>query len=116
MLENRKLILAHFWLAFAAFGLALFLGAWQMFVRSPLLAWISNPEWYYRSLTAHKASRTPPLVLLSLCVPLSPAESLPRSRSLSLFLYLSPLLHRPWSTAPAGTARWEKSADEERNP
>ena len=53
MLENRKLILAHFWLAFAAFGLALFLGAWQMFVRSPLLAWISNPEWYYRSLTAH---------------------------------------------------------------
>lgn len=53
MLENRKLILAHFWLAFAAFGLALFLGAWQMFVRSPLYTWISNPEWYYRSLTAH---------------------------------------------------------------
>src|SRR5438477_2829272 len=24
-----------------------------MFVRSPLYAWISNPEWYYRSLTAH---------------------------------------------------------------
>ena len=53
MLVNRKLILAHFWLAFAAFGLALFLGAWQMFVRSPLFTWISNPEWYYRSLTAH---------------------------------------------------------------
>ena len=53
MLENRKLILAHFWLAFAAFGLALFLGAWQMFVRSPLYSWIGNPEWYYRSLTAH---------------------------------------------------------------
>ena len=53
MLVNRKLILAHFWLAFAAFGLALFLGAWQMFVRSPLYTWISNPEWYYRSLTAH---------------------------------------------------------------
>ncbi|MCS3727328.1 cytochrome c oxidase subunit 1 [Bradyrhizobium betae] len=50
---NRKLILAHFRLAFVVFGLALFLGAWQMFVRSPLLAWISNPEWYYRSLTAH---------------------------------------------------------------
>ncbi len=29
------------------------LGAWQMFVRSPLSAWISNPELYYRSVTAH---------------------------------------------------------------
>ena len=36
MLANRKLILAHFWLAFAVFGFALLLGAWQMFVRSPL--------------------------------------------------------------------------------
>jgi cytochrome c oxidase subunit I len=53
VLVNRKLVLAHFWLAFAVFGLALFLGAWQMFVRSPLYTWISNPEWYYRSLTAH---------------------------------------------------------------
>ena len=34
MLVNRKLILAHFWLAFAVFGLALVLGAWQMFIRS----------------------------------------------------------------------------------
>ena len=51
--SNRKLILAHFWLAFAVFGVALLLGAWQMFVRSPLGTWISNPEWYYRSLTAH---------------------------------------------------------------
>ena len=24
-----------------------------MFIRSPLSAWISNPEWYYRSVTAH---------------------------------------------------------------
>lgn len=53
MLNSRRLILAHFWLAFAVFGLALILGAWQMFVRSPLHTWISNPEWYYRSLTAH---------------------------------------------------------------
>ena len=53
MLHSRKLILAHFWLAFIAFGAALLLGAWQMFVRSPLSGWISNPEWYYRSLTAH---------------------------------------------------------------
>ena len=53
MLVNRRLILAHFWLAFAVFGLAIFLGAWQMLVRSPLYTWIGNPEWYYRSLTAH---------------------------------------------------------------
>jgi cytochrome c oxidase subunit I len=53
VLVNRRLILAHFWLAFAVFGLALLLGAWQMLVRSPLHTWLSNPEWYYRSLTAH---------------------------------------------------------------
>jgi cytochrome c oxidase subunit 1 len=52
-LVNKKLILAHFWLAFAVFGVALCLGAWQMFVRSPLYVWISDPEWYYRSVTAH---------------------------------------------------------------
>ncbi|HEY4163073.1 MAG TPA: cbb3-type cytochrome c oxidase subunit I, partial [Dongiaceae bacterium] len=46
-------MLAHFWLAFGLFGPALLLGAWQMFIRSPLHAWISDPEWYYRSVTAH---------------------------------------------------------------
>ncbi len=53
MSSNPRLILAHFWLAFIGFGGALLLGAWQMFVRSPLAGWISNPEWYYRSVTAH---------------------------------------------------------------
>ena len=53
MLHNKRLILAHFWLAFAGFGAALVLGAWQMFVRSPLSAWIGQPELYYRSVTAH---------------------------------------------------------------
>jgi cytochrome c oxidase subunit I len=53
VLSSRRLVLAHFWLAFGVFGLALLLGAWQMFIRSPLHTWISNPEWYYRSLTAH---------------------------------------------------------------
>ena len=53
MLVNKKLILAHFWLAFAVFALALVLGAWQMFIRSPLGDWLSDPELYYRSLTAH---------------------------------------------------------------
>jgi heme/copper-type cytochrome/quinol oxidase subunit 1 len=51
--SNKRLILAHFWLAFAGFGCALPLGEWQMFMRSPLAGWISNPEWYYRSVTAH---------------------------------------------------------------
>ena len=53
MLSSRRLILAHFWLAFAVFGLAIVLGAWQMWVRSPFSGWISNPEWYYRSVTEH---------------------------------------------------------------
>ena len=53
MLSSKRLILAHFWLAFAGFAGALLLGEWQMFMRSPLSAWISHPEWYYRSVTAH---------------------------------------------------------------
>ncbi|HEY4171270.1 MAG TPA: cbb3-type cytochrome c oxidase subunit I, partial [Reyranella sp.] len=53
MLTSRRLIIAHFWLAFGLFGLALLLGAWQMLMRSPLSGWIEDPEWYYRSLTAH---------------------------------------------------------------
>ena len=52
-MNNRQLILAHFWLAFGLFAVALVLGAWQMLVRSPLLSWIPDPEWYYRSVTAH---------------------------------------------------------------
>jgi cytochrome c oxidase subunit I len=49
----KKLVLAHFWVAFVAFLGALALGAWQMYVRSPLSTWINNPEHYYRSVTAH---------------------------------------------------------------
>jgi cytochrome c oxidase subunit I len=51
--NSKRLIIAHLWLAFAGFGAALLLGEWQMFVRSPLSAWIGNPGWYYRSVTAH---------------------------------------------------------------
>jgi cytochrome c oxidase subunit 1 len=47
------MVLAHFWLAFATFAIALCLGEWQMYVRSPLHDWLSNPELYYRSVTAH---------------------------------------------------------------
>jgi cytochrome c oxidase subunit 1 len=46
-------VLAHFWVAFAGFLLAIVLGEWQMYVRSPLHAWVNNPEHYYRSVTAH---------------------------------------------------------------
>jgi cytochrome c oxidase subunit 1 len=49
----RKLVLAHFWVAFVAFAAAVVLGEWQMIVRSPLHPWINNPEHYYRSVTAH---------------------------------------------------------------
>ena len=53
MLHNKRLILAHFWLAFGGFGVALLMGEWQMYIRSPLHAWLGNPELYYRSVTAH---------------------------------------------------------------
>jgi cytochrome c oxidase subunit 1 len=49
----KRLVLWHFWIAFAAFGGAILLGEWQMFIRSPLSAWINNPEHYYRSVTVH---------------------------------------------------------------
>jgi cytochrome c oxidase subunit 1 len=49
----RRLVLAHFWIAFVAFLVALVLGEWQMFVRSPLSAWVGDPELYYRSVTGH---------------------------------------------------------------
>ncbi len=44
MFISKRLVLAHFWLAFIAFGVALLLGAWQMFVRSTLHPWLRNPE------------------------------------------------------------------------
>jgi cytochrome c oxidase subunit 1 len=40
----KRLVLAHFWLAFIAFLIALLLGAWQMLVRSPLLPWVGDPS------------------------------------------------------------------------
>ena len=49
----KRLVLAHFWVAFIAFFAAILLGEWQMYVRSPLSPWVNNPEHYYRSVTAH---------------------------------------------------------------
>ncbi|HET9653438.1 MAG TPA: cbb3-type cytochrome c oxidase subunit I, partial [Usitatibacter sp.] len=53
MFVARRLVLAHFRVAFAAFAVAILLGEWQMWVRSPLHPWLDNPEHYYRSVTAH---------------------------------------------------------------
>ena len=53
MYRVKKLVLAHFWVAFIAFFAAILLGEWQMYVRSPLSPWVNNPEHYYRSVTAH---------------------------------------------------------------
>jgi cytochrome c oxidase subunit 1 len=49
---SNRLVLAHFWAAFAAFAAAIPLGAWQMLVRSPLHRWV-DPELYYRAVTEH---------------------------------------------------------------
>ncbi|MBX7198233.1 MAG: cbb3-type cytochrome c oxidase subunit I [Rhodospirillaceae bacterium] len=53
MLRNSRLILAHLWLAFAAFGAAIVLGLWQMWVRSPFAAPLASSENYFMSVTAH---------------------------------------------------------------
>ena len=52
MYGSSRLVLAHFWTAFAVFAVAIPLGAWQMLVRSPLHRWV-DPELYYRAVTAH---------------------------------------------------------------
>ena len=49
----ERLCLAHLWVAFAAFALAAVLGAWQMWVRSPLGASVGTPGEYFMSVTAH---------------------------------------------------------------
>ena len=53
MFHAKRLVLAHLWVAFIAFLGAILLGEWQMYIRSPLHAWVNNPEYYYRSVTAH---------------------------------------------------------------
>ena len=53
MVSARRVILAYLWTAFAVFAAAAVLGAWQMWVRSPIEAPFSTPENYYVSVTAH---------------------------------------------------------------
>ena len=49
----ERLVLAHIWVAFAAFAIAAVMGAGQMLSRSPLTAPDEAPEPYYISVTAH---------------------------------------------------------------
>jgi cytochrome c oxidase subunit 1 len=51
--RSNRLILAHLWFAFLVLAAAATLGAWQMWVRSPLHAPFSNPQTYFISVTAH---------------------------------------------------------------
>ena len=53
MTHANRLILAHLWLAFGSFAAAAVLGAWQMWLRSPLHAPFAKPELYFLSVTAH---------------------------------------------------------------
>ncbi len=53
MYNGRWLALAHYWVAFAVFLLAAFLGAWQMLMRSPLPAPLDDSNLYYASVTLH---------------------------------------------------------------
>lgn len=52
-LRSRRLVLSHFWLAFAALLIACVLGAWQMWARSPLDAPAHTASNYFRSVTLH---------------------------------------------------------------
>ena len=53
MLRSSRLVISHFWLAFITFAGFIVLGAWQMWVRSPLHGGPADPELSYRSVTAH---------------------------------------------------------------
>jgi cytochrome c oxidase subunit I len=49
----RGLTLAHLWVAFIAFAIALVLGVWQMWARSPLPTPFLTASTYFSSVTAH---------------------------------------------------------------
>jgi len=49
----RQLTFAHLWLAFLAFAVALVLGVWQMWARSPLPAPFVTASTYFSAVTAH---------------------------------------------------------------
>jgi len=49
----RNLAFAHLWVGFVAFAVALLLGVWQMWARSPLPAPFLTASTYFSSVTAH---------------------------------------------------------------
>lgn len=56
MPAEKRLVLSHLWVAFAALLVAAVLGTWQMLARSPLPAPGYTPENYFQSVTAHGVS------------------------------------------------------------
>ncbi len=55
-LQTAGLVAAHVWLAFGAFGIAIILGVWQMWARSPVAAPYHTAANYFRSVTLHGVS------------------------------------------------------------
>ena len=53
MTHARNLTFAHLWVAFVAFAVALVLGVWQMWARSPLPAPFLTASTYFSAVTAH---------------------------------------------------------------
>jgi cytochrome c oxidase subunit I len=53
MYRADRLVIAHIWVAFAAFAVAAVMGAGQMLSRSPWTAPSEGPEAYFISVTAH---------------------------------------------------------------
>jgi cytochrome c oxidase subunit I len=49
----KRLTFAHLWVAFVAFAIAVVLGVWQMWARSPLPAPFLTASTYFSSVTAH---------------------------------------------------------------
>jgi cytochrome c oxidase subunit 1 len=49
----RVFLLAHFWLAFGAFGLACVLGLYQVIERSGLITALQSPQVYFASVSTH---------------------------------------------------------------
>src|SRR5215469_14879210 len=78
----ERLCLAHFWVAFAAFLVASLLGAWQMWVRSPLGANIGTPSQYFLSATAHGVAMAVVTILTG--------------QASVLFTFYPPLTASPW--------------------
>ena len=55
-LQVRRLVIAHVWVAIAAFAVACLLGVWQMWARSPIEAPAHTAANYFRSVTMHGVS------------------------------------------------------------